>query len=359
MTILVDLHAFADKHRTGKHTYTAQLLQRLSSQKSSDVYILALVQGSKLDFSIPEHWKVVYLPKGIAFYLVFLSYANHRMVSAILSPTSFITSLICPKPVTTIIYDLAVYQSGFVKNFKAFIIEQMLLPSVIKTSQKIITISQSVKDELAQHFPETTTNTIVINGSPRTFSSINSDVLSKYELSKDKYILYVGTIEPRKNLLNVLAGFKQMITIFKKNGKSLPTFVLAGGKGWDAKHVLNYISKNNLSSQVKVLGYVPDTDMRELYNNSCFLVYIPLYEGFGLPLIEALSFGKVSVSTNYGAMKEVIGQAGLLVNPKNSNQIAFALSALWLKPTLRINLEKNITAQLKSLESRIELKRIF
>src|SRR5690606_33380132 len=80
MTILVDLHAFAHKHKTGKHIYTQNLLQQLSEEKNSPELILAITQETLLDFDIPKHWKILYLPSGLRFYYKFIRYANNPKV---------------------------------------------------------------------------------------------------------------------------------------------------------------------------------------------------------------------------------------------------------------------------------------
>jgi glycosyltransferase involved in cell wall biosynthesis len=149
----------------------------------------------------------------------------------------------------------------------------------------------------------------------------------KYGL-KGEYILAVGTIEPRKNLRNVIAAFEK----FKKHSlissrKKIIELVIAGNSGWE----------NNLkeTKDIRMLGFVPNKDMRPLYSSATIFVFPSFYEGFGFPVIEAAACGCPVITSNRGSMKEIVQNAGLLVEPTSTDDLAHKMLQFIVDDKLR------------------------
>jgi len=153
------------------------------------------------------------------------------------------------------------------------------------------------------------------------------EVKARYGLP-EKYFLYVGTIQPRKNLARVIEAFAQADL---KNTK----LVLAGEKGWLSDDIYNLPEKLSIENRVKFLGFVPTEDLPALYGGALALVFPSLYEGFGLPILEAFSCRCPVLTSDLGAMAEIAGRATLLVNPKKVDEISIGLKKLSLEPDLR------------------------
>lgn len=139
-----------------------------------------------------------------------------------------------------------------------------------------------------------------------------------------KFWLCVGTLEPRKNHLGLLRAYARHKARF---GKALP-LVHAGGPGWLMNDFRDHVAKLSLQEDVILLGYVDDTALQWLYQNCFAFVYPSHFEGFGLPALEAMSLGAAVIASNTTSIPEIVGEAGVLVNPTEDEQIANAMDAL-------------------------------
>ena len=141
---------------------------------------------------------------------------------------------------------------------------------------------------------------------------------------EDMFILFVGTIEPRKNLITLLRAFAEVL----KNTDLRPQLVIAGQEGWLMGETLNYVQTEGLSERIKFTGYVSDRDLRALYSSCAVCVYPSLYEGFGLPPLEAMACGAPVIASDVPSLTETVGKAALLVPPKNVQRLAQSLAEM-------------------------------
>jgi glycosyltransferase involved in cell wall biosynthesis len=150
--------------------------------------------------------------------------------------------------------------------------------------------------------------------------------------SSENYILSVGTIEPRKNLATLI----EAIGILKGQGKLAHQLVVAGAKGWGKSRIAESILKWKLTeSDVKFLGFIPETDLPLLYSGAAVFVFPSVYEGFGLPLVEAMACGVAIVASNTSSIPEVVEDAALLVSPYDSEAMAAGILRLLNDTPLR------------------------
>jgi glycosyltransferase involved in cell wall biosynthesis len=158
------------------------------------------------------------------------------------------------------------------------------------------------------------------------------DVRKRYGLHSP-FILYVGTLEPRKNLLRLVRAFAGM----KKRG--LPhKLVMVGQAGWHCKPIFAEVERLNLTQDVMFTGYVPFEDLPALYSAAESMAFPSLYEGFGLPVIEAMACGTPVVTSNSSSLAEVGQGAALLVDPLSTEAIADALASIHMDPAVRHDL---------------------
>ncbi len=143
--------------------------------------------------------------------------------------------------------------------------------------------------------------------------------------------MFVGTLEPRKNLFRLLGSYAQL----SGSVKNLAHFVIVGGKGWCGVDIDKTIRNLGLKHYVHVLGYVDNITLTSLYRHALFLALPSLYEGFGLPLVEAMSHGTPVLTSNNSSMPEITGNAGLLVNPLSVASIQDGLQKLILNDDFR------------------------
>lgn len=228
----------------------------------------------------------------------------------------------CPK--VTTIHDLIIYKypETFQRRGGHDIVANLKrkLAWVKKESTLIISVSESTKQDIIEILKIPAERIRVIHEACNTeFTEKSIDfterIKKKYGIKGD-YLLAVGTIEPRKNLKRVIEAFK-IVQSAKRKAQSL---VIAGKFGWgeDIKSSKNQDSVN----QIKLLGYVPDKDLPALYSGAQVFVYPSLYEGFGLPILEAMASGCPVVTSNVSSMPEIAGEGAVLVDPEKVEDIA-------------------------------------
>jgi glycosyltransferase involved in cell wall biosynthesis len=149
------------------------------------------------------------------------------------------------------------------------------------------------------------------------------EVTTKYGLEPYRYVQVLGTIEPRKNHLRLIAAFERLAAT--RDIEDDVRLVIAGRPGWGASAVLAAIDESPVRKRIDRLGYVPATDVVALMSGAGAVAYVSLYEGFGLPVVEALACGAPTVTSNVSSMPEVAGDAGFLVDPFNETDIARGL----------------------------------
>lgn len=147
--------------------------------------------------------------------------------------------------------------------------------------------------------------------------------LEAYGLAQRGYVLALGTIEPRKNHVRLLRAFEQLVARGDAYGDL--RLVVAGGPGWGSAPIIDALTSSPVADRVERLGYVPRADLSPLLAGAAAVAYVSLYEGFGLPVIEALACGAPVVTSNRSSMPEVAGDAAFLVNPDDVGDIARGL----------------------------------
>lgn len=198
----------------------------------------------------------------------------------------------------------------------------------------IITISDASKRNIVKLFqvdPAKITVTPLAASEKFTFqpSEVFSGIKTKYSI--DKYIFTVGSVEPRKNLLRLFEAFETIKVFFPDY-----RIVHAGPRGWHMDHLEKLLSERNLTDSVKFLGLVPEDDLVKLYNAAQLFVYPSLYEGFGLPVLEAMTCGCPVITSNISSLPEVAGDAAVLVDPLETAQIAEQMRLFLTNPDMRM-----------------------
>ncbi|MCM8810626.1 MAG: glycosyltransferase family 4 protein, partial [Candidatus Omnitrophica bacterium] len=223
------------------------------------------------------------------------------------------------------------------------LILKIIIPKAVKKADMIITVSYNTKKDLLNHFKIDSEKITVIypglhheNIRPIEDYEKIEDLKKKYGIY-GKYLLFVGAIEPKKNIPKLIDAF----IIVKEKFPELK-LVLCGKIGWKAE--IFYKKMKDLPEKIKkdiiLTGYVPVSDLPYLYNGCEVFVYPSLYEGFGSPVVEAMSCGVPVVTSNISSLPEVVGDAGILVNPENKEEIAEAILSILTDQNLKKTLSK-------------------
>ncbi|VVA43497.1 conserved hypothetical protein [Candidatus Roizmanbacteria bacterium] len=223
----------------------------------------------------------------------------------------------------TVIHDLIWKLFPEKHNEEIIHFQELKIKKTIKNGDTVITDSECTKNDLIKYFPEIISEKIqvVYPGIGREFQPINDKektkkVLQKYDIV-NPFLLYVGVIEPRKNLTLAIEVFSELI---KDSKFSNFNFVIAGKAGWNNKDVLRSIERLKLENKVKFTGFVADKDLPYLYKAANLTVYLSAYEGFGLPPLESLACGTKVIAGDNSSMKETMNPE-FLVDVNNKNKI--------------------------------------
>jgi glycosyltransferase involved in cell wall biosynthesis/2-polyprenyl-3-methyl-5-hydroxy-6-metoxy-1,4-benzoquinol methylase len=196
-------------------------------------------------------------------------------------------------------------------------------------ADRIITISLHSKKDLVEYFSIPEDRIRVIYPAPRKvyYPERNIDViratLERLEIYHN-FILFVGSLEPRKNLKSLLQAYAMYVK--RHSGREL--LVVAGAKGWLNQDISQVVADLGLEERVKFLGYVQESDLRALYSVAKVFVYPSIYEGFGLPPLEAMACGAPVITSNTSALPEVVGDAAILIDPYDSEKLCQAMRAV-------------------------------
>jgi glycosyltransferase involved in cell wall biosynthesis len=185
-----------------------------------------------------------------------------------------------------------------------------------KYASRLIAVSQNTAKELQKEVQNISNNITVIHEgvSLSSFPVIqySSEVLHKYGIEKKKYVLFVGSVQPRKNLVALIEAF----SIFSRDNPDY-RLVIAGGIGWMAEGVLGAPKRYGMQEKIVFTGRIDDSVLQALYLGAKMYVQPSITEGFGLPVLEAMVYGVPVISSDGGALPEIVGDSGVVLKLKN------------------------------------------
>ncbi len=228
------------------------------------------------------------------------------------------------------------YPETFTDNLVRYL--NNIVPRSIEAASHILADSQSTKDDLLAIWgvsPEKVT--VLYSGvdsmfRPVTDNHLLQDARRRYGLGDEPYLLTVGTVQPRKNYQVLARAFKSISQNHSHN------LVIVGGMGWLHKQLLEEIEKQDLVHRVILTGFVDDSDLPALYSGATLFTFPSLYEGFGLPLLEAMACGVPVISSNASSLPEVTGKAAVLLSPMDEVGWTETIHQLLIDPSLRTRL---------------------
>ncbi len=329
MKIAIDIRE-ACEGKTGKGWYTYQLVQQILKIDKTNSYILYSNHKKK---PFPMGKNVTYKPieeKNAKWQFAVIKDLKGENIDLFFSPVSYIIPSLLPKNIKSVVtvHDLVAFLFPSSHNYKAILIERLTLKRALKKTSAIFVVSENTKKDLQKRFPFVEKKVFSTPCAPADFFKVevkqkDLDAVKKKLKLPDNFILAVGTLEPRKNFQTLIKSF----VIVKRKHPDYK-LVIVGKKGWKY-HLIEQALKNyKLEKEVIFPGYVDDQELQKVYKLAKVFVFPSLYEGFGIPPLEAMASGCPVVSSNVSSLPEVIGEAGLLVDPKNSVKIADAIVSL-------------------------------
>ncbi|MBT4917172.1 glycosyltransferase family 4 protein [Candidatus Peregrinibacteria bacterium] len=325
MKIAIDIRAAAGE-KTGKGWYTFLMVHELLKNDTENEYIL-YTRNRVPGFEQYKNAQVKAVKsKSILWHLTVAFDVSKENVDIFWAPTSYITPSFISKRIRTVItvHDLVAFLFPQKHNFKATLIEKICLKRAAKRASKIITVSSNTASDLQDKFqtPSKKIEVIPCAGN-EAYKKINHQELTAFAKKTNlpkKFFLAVGTIEPRKN-------YKKLIEAFSIISERNPDYnlIIVGKNGWQFEEVYEEIQQKYLQKKVHILGYLSGKSLVNLYNLAEAFVFPSVYEGFGIPPLEAMMCGCPVVASYSSSIPEVVGDSALLIDPKSAESIASAM----------------------------------
>jgi glycosyltransferase involved in cell wall biosynthesis len=274
-------------------------------------------------------WMQLLLPRIVA-----------RSEPDLLHFTNSLAPLRLSRPYVLTVHDASLFLHGRYHPKARLLTVRLILPFLAKRAASIITMSNNARRDLVKvlRLPPEKIEVIYEAAPPGFHREIDAAyqlaVRKKYGLP-DRYLLYVGTIEPRKNLSRLVRAFGQL----RQQGYR-HQLILAGPNGWQMDGFTAEIERLELQKSIRMLGYVPAEDLPGLYSQASVFVFPSLYEGFGLPPLEAMACGVPVLTSNNSSLAEICADAAHLVNPRDEGEIVNGLRALLDDPDWRAELAR-------------------
>lgn len=336
-------------NRSGVGYYLSNLIEH-GAFDGHKIFAYHATAGNQSTLSIPQEtaleWRRLPTTPGIKWGLgsawplwwlnVQLSPALRQDGIDLFFGPNFVQPITTGRPSVIVVHDLIhrTFPEAHSRAYRLYL--RASLAGVLRRADHIVTVSEASRQDLIRFHPHLKGQVTVGYGAasdryrPRSLSPERTARLrEKYDIP-ERFILYVGTIEPRKNLTAVVEAMEQLPTAGR------PEFVVVGEDRGDERF-RRALQSSPAGDDIHVAGYVEDEDLPVLYNAAEAFVYPSLYEGFGLPVLEAMQSGVTVVASNRSSLPEVIGDAGLLVDPEDRDELAAALWQVWTDEDTRMS----------------------
>jgi len=335
MIISIDGYEANVEHRVGIGRYAYEILTRMYAIRKEDLFYshiffrVYLPQAPRSDMPRETSWWTYHIVKpkklwtfiGFPFALI----RDKPKADVVFSPTHYIPRFVSASRVMSI---MDCSYLSYPELFKAKDLHQLVHWTRYAASHAklIFTISEFSRNAIIKAYQVSPRRVVVTYPGLVTLNLTKQhmqQVDKKYAIAKH-YILSVGTIQPRKNYERLIEAFALFL---KKNKQKFGVIdlVIVGKKGWLYNEILHAPKRYGVEKQVKFLDFVPDSDLPTLYKNALCFALPSLYEGFGLPVLEAMAQGCPVVVSNSSSLPEIAGKAGVYVDPKNVESIASGL----------------------------------
>jgi len=331
MRIAIDAHSVGAR-LGGNETYAINLIEALAQIDQTNHYTLYVTKPPAVDrfanrwpnftvrLTLP-HTPIVRIPLTLSREL--------RRHPVDLLHVQYTAPPFAPCPIVTTIHDLAYEHLPETFNRRSWMQMRLTVRRTARRAAHIITVSEYSRQDIIKTYgidPEFVT--VTPEAAPHSFARVTdedrlSNVRKSYGIERD-YILSLCSIQPRKNLVRLIQAYS-LLRRSHPEGK-LPQLVLAGKRAWLDNETMRAAQRDELSADIRFTGYVADEDLNALYSGATCFVYPSYFEGFGLPVLEAMKCGTPVIAGNRTSIPEVAGEAALLFDPFDVNSLVEALT---------------------------------
>ena len=326
MKIGIDASRAFLKNRTGIEEYSYQTIKNLRDELKGHQVVLYTREKQKVDFELPKKWriKVVKFPRlwtqlGLSFEML------AHPVDTLFIPAHTVP-IIHPKSTLVVVHGLEYEFCPDAYSWSDRLYMRLTIKKSCQWASKIIAVSENTKKDLMRLYKVPGEKVGVIYEGYDSHQNSESDgiVDDRLLMIDEKFLLFIGRIEQRKNIENSVKAFE----ILKEKYELPHKLVLAGKPGHGYESIRSQISNSKFQNDIVELGYISDEEKWELLKRADVFVFPTLYEGFGIPVLEAQSAGCPVVASNNSSIPEVALESAILVDPQNPEEIAESINLL-------------------------------
>lgn len=344
MRIAIDAHSVGTG-LAGNESYITNLVEALAEIDTVNSYTLYVTKSEAVE-RYTNRWPHVQvrrtLPHTPLVRIPLTLFAELRLRPVDVLHVQFTTPL-APCPVVATVHDLSFEHLPHTFNRRSWMQLRLTVRWTARVAAHIVAPSEYTRRDLIETYrlpPDKVSTTLL--AAPPSFAPVRDEneirrVRSRYAIEGD-YILAVGSIQPRKNLIRLIAAYAALRRA--RPHANLPRLVLVGKRAWLYEETLRSIEGQGIASDVIFTGYVPEGDLPALYTDALCFVYPSYFEGFGLPPLEAMQCGAPVITGDRTSLPEVIGDAGLMVDPFDEWAISSAIERMIDDPGLRADFRR-------------------
>lgn len=313
-----------NKRHGGPKRFLLNLLKSISKLDKKNEYVLIFEQECELGFKLPKNFEIVVLKtKKILIFeqLLVPRYTSKNNFDVYFVTDPVLSPFVKAKKRVVVYHDIIYFEKDQEREFKFFenLHHKFMIPISAKYTDVNLCVSEFTESRVKKLLGLSNTR-VILEGVEDSFKVVRDrkkldKVIKKYNL-KLPFIFYIGSLSPRKNVIRIIKAFCRI-------KKEIPhNLYLLGGYSWRDKEVLDLIDEVNDDGRIIRGGFIDEEDLPIIYNLANLYLFPSLYEGFGLPILEAQACGCPVLTSNISSMPEVAGKGGVLVNPYKINDIA-------------------------------------
>jgi glycosyltransferase involved in cell wall biosynthesis len=329
MVIGIDARAAAEEP-AGRGRVVRELLSALAARGDAhryELYCRRPWEGATLD----ERFEWARIGLADPLWHAAAALQASRRCDAYLSTNSYLPAWMLRLPCLVMVHDMIAFLPQARAQKRAARIERATIRPAIRRAERLVCISRSTERDLLRLFPPAQGKTTVVRpaadrrfGRERTAAELQR-AAARHGVAVGSYVLAAGTLEPRKNLLRLIRAHAALPPELARDHPLL----IVGPRGWEAREILRAAADRKA---VRLTGFVPDEELAALYAGCAVFCYPSLYEGFGLPVLEAMAAGAAVVTSPVSSLPEVGGDAVVYADPEDERSIAAALERLLRSP---------------------------
>lgn len=324
-------------HISGVGYYTARIVEHLARVEGGDISEILLLSNGPVHRVLPPRARLVTgfrFPVRSVWMQFLLPILLRRIRPDLVHYTNYLAPALPSAPYVVSVHDMSLTRTPEHHTLKKRLLTASLVPTVARRSRIVLTPSQATSLDVVHDLgipPERVVS--IPYAAAEMFRPVDERPAAP---GTDRpYFLFVGTIEPRKNLLRLINAFAE----FARDQPSV-NLVLAGQRGWKCEEIYERARAADVADRIRVLDYVNEAALPALYSHALACVYPSLFEGFGFPVVEAMSCGTPVLTSNTTSLAEIGEGAALLIDPLDTRAIAEGLRALANDAALRADLRR-------------------